>query len=238
MGRSRRDVQAGLTLIEIMISIALLALMMTVAWSTVVSTSDAKRIVEKSQERSHEIRVGMARMVKDISMAYLSANEDQSVIDDNRRRTLFVGKSSGNVDELRFSSFAHEPMWADADECEQTLISYLSATDRKDGRKTNLIRRETRRLTDQSNQGAQQVPAEHDILIRDIERVKFEYWNWRDKEWQDTWNSTAADQQRGRLPTRVRITVEVKVDKDRTRKYMTQARLAMQEELRFVAPAQ
>ncbi len=228
--------QAGLTLLEIMISIALLMLMMTVAWSSVVSTSNAKRMVEKSQERNHEIRVGMARLVKDISQAYLSANENQQVIDQTKRRTLFVGKSSGKVDELRFSSFAHVVMWADADESEQTMISYSAKPDRKDRDKVNLVRRETRRLPSQDN--FREVPAEHDVVIRNIEKVKFEYWDWRDNDWQESWNSTAQDGERGRLPSRVRITVEVKLDKDKTRKYTTQARIAMEEELRFVAPAQ
>jgi len=228
--------QAGMTLLEIMISIALLMMMMTVAWSTVVSTSNSKKMVEASQQRNHEIRVAMARMVRDISHAYLSANENQQIIDQTKRRTIFLGKSSGQVDELRFSSFAHEPMWADADECEQTMISYSAMSDRKNSRKVNLLRRETRRLS--SELDFKQIPATSDILIRNIERVKFEYWDWKDKDWQDSWNSTSADAERGRLPTRVRITVEVKIDKDRTRKYTTQARIAMQEELRFVAPAQ
>lgn len=229
--------QAGLTLLEIMISIALLMLMMTVAWSTVVSTSDSKKMVEASQQRNHEIRVAMARMVRDLSHAYLSANENQQVIDQTKRRTIFLGKSGGTVDELRFSSFAHDPMWANADESEQTMISYGSMSDRNDSRKTHLTRRETRRLSD-DQLDYKQVPASTDILIRDIQRVKFEYWDWRDKEWQESWNSTAADGERGRLPSRVRITVEIKIDERRTRKYTTQARLAMEEELRFVAPAQ
>jgi len=237
MSRPRHS-QSGMTLLEIMISIALLAMMMTIAWSAVVSTSHVKKVVEKSQERNHEIRVGMARLVKDISQAYLSANENQQVLDATKRRTIFLAKSSGTVDELRFSSFAHNAMWADANESEQTMISYSSGTDRKDSAKTNLIRRETRRMSGMANDDWKQIPAENDIVIRDIEKVKFEYWDWKDKEWQENWNSTAADGERGRLPTRVRITVEIKLDEDRKRKYTTQARIAMEEELRFVAPAQ
>lgn len=83
---------------------------------------------------------------------------------------------------------------------------------------------------------ASQTPAEVDLLIRDVESVKFEYYDWKDKSWKERWDSTQADAERSRLPTRVRITVEVGIDRGDDHevvKYITQARLSMQEELKF-----
>ena len=81
---------AGFTLLEVMIAIGILTVMMTMAWSTLSSSAQTKKHFEALQERNHEIRLAMARMVSDLSMAYLSANEDQNAV---HRRTVFVGKT-------------------------------------------------------------------------------------------------------------------------------------------------
>lgn len=222
----RRARQAGMTLLEVMIAMAILTFMLMIAWATISGTTTAKKNAEDSQASRRELRVAMARIVRDLDHAYLSANEDQNLLD---RRTLFVGKGSGSVDELRFSSLAHVSMWGDADESEQTLIAYYAESDPDDSSKTNLVRRESRRL---SNETWKTEPAEVDLLIPDVESVRFEYWEYKDKEWKAAWDSSGGDTQRGRLPTRVRITVELERGGAK-HKHTTQARLLMQEQLQF-----
>jgi len=230
---SRRDraarTEAGFTLIEVLIALAILAFMMTIAWSTTSSSAQAKKHFEALENRNNEIRMAQARMVQDLSSAYISSNEDQT---QQEKRTLFLGKSHGSVDELRFSSLGHRSLWAEANESEQTLIAYYSASDREDGSKTNLLRRESRRL---SNEPWKREPAEVDVLLRDVEKVEFEYYDWRDQSWKEDWDTTSPAGQKGRLPTRVRITIEVKNEGGQTVKYTTQARIMMQEELKFFA---
>ena len=221
-----RQSQAGMTLIEVLIALAMVSFMLIMAWSTTASVADAQRFFEAVQERNHEIRVAMNRMAKDLSSAYISGNEDKSL---DNRRTLLVSKENSPVDELRLSSLGHLTLWANANESEQTLISYHAVRDREDSGKTNLVRRESRRL---SNEPWESEPAEVDLLLRDVERVAFEYFDPRDNEWQDSWDSTGADAENGRLPERVRITVTVK-NGDREVKYTTQARVMMQEEVVF-----
>jgi len=225
--------ERGFTLIELLVSLAILSFMMLLAWSTTTGAAFARKNVEESQERDHEIRVAMSRMVRDLGAAYISANENQNHPD---RRTMFIGKDEGDVGELRFSSMSHQVMWADANESEQTVITYMAEDDPDDRSRTNLIRRERRRPTNDPSRERDE-PEEVDVLIRDVQRVTFEYWDWRDKEWKDTWDSTQADAERGRVPSRVRITVEIEVrDPEgdaRTIKFVTQARIMLQEELKF-----
>jgi len=220
--------QAGMTLIEIMIAIAILSLMMLLAWTTTSNTFDAKRRYEALEDRNREIRNGLGRVVVDLESAYLSQNEDMNATD---RRTMFIGKSGGHVPEIRFSSLSHRPLWADAHESDQTLIAYYAMTDKEDPSKTNWIRRESRRL---SNKPWKQEPADVDVLIHDVEDVKFQYWSWEDQEWRDQWDSTAAEGQRNRLPTRVRITLTYKNVKGDDVKITTEANLLMQEPLIFI----
>lgn len=219
--------QAGMTLIEVLIATALVGFMLIMAWSTTSSVSEAQRFFERVQERNHEIRVALGRMAKDISSAYISGNESSATRQSENPRTLFIGKDNRPVGELRFSSLGHMSLWANANESEQTLISYHAARDPDDASKTNLLRRESRRL---SNEPWEDEPAEVDLLLRDIESVTFEYFDYKDNEWQDSWDSTAADGEHERLPERVRITVILRTG-DREVKYTTQARVMMQEEL-------
>lgn len=226
---TRERHQAGFTLVELMIAVAITTFMMITAWSTTSGTAVARRNAEQIQARNHEIRVAMNIMASDLSSAYISANEDQN---DPDRRTLFIGEKESSVDELRFSSFNHRTLWADANESEQTLIAYYAEDDPEDSSVTNLLRRESRRL---SNEPWQQEPAQVDVLLRDVQEVSFEYWDWREKEWKETWDSTAADAENGRLPYRVRITIELENDAGKTVTFTSQARLLLQEELQFFA---
>ncbi|WP_428266097.1 type II secretion system protein GspJ [Haliangium sp.] len=217
-----------MTLIEVLLATAMMSFMLVMAWTATASVSDAQRYFESMQERNHEIRVALDRMSKDIGAAYISGNEDES-LDIDHRRTLFVGKDDRPVADLRFSSLAHRTLWANANESEQTLITYEEVRDREDPAKTNLVRRESRRL---SNEPWESEPAEVDLLLRDIESLEFEYFDPQDNDWQDTWDSTGADAERNRLPERVRIKLSLK-DGNRELEYHTQARIILQEKLQF-----
>jgi general secretion pathway protein J len=229
MSRRANRAERGFTMVELMISITVLALMMMLAWRVIGGTVETKQNLARQQEREHEIRVATSVMVRDLSSAYISANEEQTV---GERRTMFIGKPGSDVDDVRFSSLSHRVLWADANESEQTVISYAAETDPHDSSLTNLIRREQRRP---SNEPTRQEPAEVDLLVRNIKRVKFEYYDWKTKEFKENWDTTKADAERGRLPTRVRITIELENPSgsgDPIR-YMTQARPMLQEQLQF-----
>lgn len=216
--------QQGFTLIEVLVALSILAFMMVIAWSTTYTASTVKQRYEAIDERNHEIRVAMNRIARDLSSAYLSANEDQNRVE---RRTLMKGKA----EELRFSYFGHTPLWANANESEQGMIYYFLDADRRDASKTNLLRRENRRP---SYEPWESEPAEIDVLLRDVDKIEFEYFDHTDNEWKSRWDTTAADGEKGRLPTRVRYTITVKNETGAERTYVSQARIMMQEELRFV----
>ncbi len=223
--RNRR--QAGMTTIEIMVSMAIMLGMFTMAWSSFSGGLSIKKDSEAINERYHEIRVAMGRMVDDISAAYISANENQNK---EKRRTLFIGKDKGRVDELRFTSLGHRVLWADANESDQTMISYFQESDQEDSSKDNLIRRESRRPPDED---WEREPAEIEVLLRDIKKVQIEYYDWREKDWRETWDSTSADGQKGRLPSRVRVTITLESEQGDEVSFVTQARIMLQEELKF-----
>jgi type II secretion system protein J len=222
--RRRARAQAGLTLIEILIAMAIMGLMMMLAWTTINSAGNARTEFEAIEERNHEVRVAMARIVHDLESAYLSKNENQTL---DNRRTLFRGED----DELTFSTFGHSPMWSDANESDQTVVQYRIDTDRRSNEAKSLFRREVRRP---SNERLDSEPAETDVLLRGVERLKIEYWDWNDKDWQSSWDTTKQDAEKDRLPVRVRITLEYKNPRGDKLTLSTQARLLLQEPLNFL----
>jgi len=214
-----------MTLIEVMIASAILVLMMTLAWRTIANTSDARKGSALYQERNHEIRMALGKIVADFEAAYLSKNED---VNASHPRTLMVDKPGSKVPDIHFSTLGHRVLWADANESEQTVVSYMAHQSRENSGEVDLIRSERRRP---SNLPPEEEPAEYDVLVRNIDKLELQYWNWKNLEWQDTWDTTQSDGQRGMLPSRVKITITVKNADNRDIKIATQARICMQEPL-------
>jgi hypothetical protein len=142
-----------------------------------------------------------------------------------------LARSGSRVPDIRFSTLGHRALWADANESEQTVIWYLPHNDPEKSGVVDWVRREQRR---ESNEPPENEPSDYDILVHDIQNVKIEFWNWQNQQWQDTWDTTQADAQRGQLPSRVRITLTVKDRADRDYKITTEARCLMQEPLNFL----
>jgi prepilin-type N-terminal cleavage/methylation domain-containing protein len=222
--RARR-IQAGMTLLEVLLAIAILVVMMTLAWRTIANTSESKRVFERYQERNHELRMALGRVVRDFEAAYLSLNEDRNA---SHPRTMFIAKSGTRLPEVRFSTLGHRVLWADANESEQTVISYVSRDNPDRPGQIDWVRREQRRL---SYEPPETEPADYDVLVHDIVSAKLEFWNWKSLQWQDSWDTTQSDGQKGWLPSRVRITLTTKGPNDKDYKVMTEARVWMQEPL-------
>lgn len=222
-----RAAQRGMTLMEVMIASAVMVIMMALAWRTIMNTSNSRKTFEAYEERNHEIRMAMGRMVADFEAAYLSKNEDQNA---SHPRTMFIVKATGKVPDIHFSTLGHRVLWADANESEQTVIWYMAHNDPEHAGVVDLVRREQRR---ESNQPPEEEPSDYDVLIHDIYSVKIEMWSWKNLEWQDTWDTTQSDGQKNMLPSRVRITVTLKTPDGKDIKLSTQARIPMQEPLLF-----
>jgi prepilin-type N-terminal cleavage/methylation domain-containing protein len=222
-----RQLQAGMTLMEVMIAIAILVVMMALAWKTIANTSESKKLFERYEERNHELRMALGRIVRDFEAAYLSLNEDTNAVN---RRTMFIAKSSFKLPDVRFSTLGHRVLWADANESEQTVIQYLPHDDPNHAGVVDWVRREQRRP---SNQQPSEEPADYDVLVHDIAGAKLEFFNGKTTEWQSTWDTTQIDGQKGYLPSRVRITLTTKGPDDKEYKVTTEARIWMQEPLNF-----
>ena len=211
-------------MIELMLALALFTFITTIMWGSFSQTANSKRAVQSEQERTHSVRVALMRMAREIEMAYLSDNENTAI---SHRRTLFVASSRVDVDELTFSTFAHQRLRAGAAEGDTALINYFGARDPDDRRILNLMRRETRRL---QAEDPNLLVGESYVLCPDVSRVKIAFYDHKRKEWLTDWNTINASGQQY-LPTHVRITLTVFDERGQEVSYTTDARIQMTEKV-------
>jgi general secretion pathway protein J len=221
-------VKRGFTLVEVMVAVGILAMVTTLVWSSFRDTLRTKSAVEAQSARYRTVRLALERVAREMSQAYLSQNEDTT---QEFRRTFFIGKRKNDLDELRFSYFGHQRLYQDTDECDTAQVAYFGARDREHSW-LNLVRRETRRL---ANLRVEDSPGATDILCDDVVRLRFEYWDGRDKQWRDEWVTTAVDGQPDRLPAKVRITLVVHDERGKEVPFTTTTRISMQEPLSLKA---
>jgi general secretion pathway protein J len=222
----RRSSTRGFTLIEIMLAMAILAFVTTIMWGSFSQTATNKKAIENAQERLHTVRVALLRMAREIEMAYLSDSENTAL---THRRTQLTSAARGDVDELTFSSFAHQRLRAGAFEGDTALIKYYGAPDPDDRRVLNLMRRETRRL---QAEDPNILAGESYVLCPDVARVKFLFYDHRKKEWQTDWSTLNASGTQY-LPTHVRITLTVLDERGQEVTYATDARIQMTEKVSY-----
>jgi len=206
--------QSGFTLLEVMIALGILAVLSALVWSSFAPTWDAKQFVQEEADQYHGIRLAMGRMAREISMAFISDNYDTARY--RERPTHFVGDDSGNRDELRFTTLAHERLYEDAKESDQAIIEYRLDRDPDDRDKMALIRRVKTVIDEDPDDGGVEA-----VLATGIEGLDFDYWDVEEKDWVRDWD-TYDTAYANRLPERVRITLHVKGMDGKVRKFTTQ----------------
>jgi general secretion pathway protein J len=225
MNKTRQNA-AGFTLIEVMLALSILGFVTSIMWGSFSQTVTNKRAIESAQERLHTVRVALMRMAREIEMAYLSESENTAL---TYRRTFMTGTTRVDVDELRFSTFAHQRLRAGVAEGDTSLITYFGERDPDDRRVVNLMRRETRRL---QAENPDVMTGESYVLCPDVSKVKFTYFDHRRKEWANDWNTMSASGATY-LPTHVRITIIVFDERGKEVTYSTDARLLMTEKVGY-----
>jgi general secretion pathway protein J len=219
MTRTRR----GFTLIEIITAVGITAFIGVVIGVTFSTTIANKDVIEGQAERYRMLRTAMNRMTREIGAAYVSDRYDPKRYRDAfDRPTNFVGTR----DKLLFTSLAHQRLYADAKESDQSVIEYQvkRSPEPKVRDRDDLIRREKVILEERMERGGTE-----DILFEGIKKVEFQYWNSERKQWEDEWD-TRRSERRTILPTRVKITLIAVDENGKDVKYVSQARIMLNTE--------
>jgi general secretion pathway protein J len=218
----RRHGQAGFTLAEAMIAVAILALIGVLTYSTFSNAMDARDQAMAITQRYHQIRQAMQRMATEISMAFITAHKG---CDDPRTETAFVGKRSGNGMRLDFNSFSHFKMAADANESDQNELSYWVGRHPDDPDRTALMRREQARIDEEPDEGGIE-----QILAEDVTSLEFEFYDAKEDDWEDEWDTTSTDQ-KYRMPMFVSIRMKALGPNGEEETFVTKTRIFLKQQL-------
>lgn len=218
---SHRQRREGLTLIEILVSVAILAMVSLMVYGAFDQTFRNKRIVEEAQDRNHVIRLALTRMARELSMAYVSVQVNPN-IGLVRSRTAFVGSGFSGSSRLDFTAFAHQRLYADAHESDQCEISYFVGRDRDRAGVKNLLRRSQRRIDDDPRRGGLV-----QILVDNVRELSLHYLDSQTWTWLEEWDTTQGASQPNRLPVQVKIVLLAVDERGEPRRYATSASIAM-----------
>jgi len=218
-------IRRGFTLLEVMIAIAVLALIGTLTYKSFDSAYDLKRRVEAAEDRDQTVRGALDRIGREVSMTFLSEHYDRKRF--RERPTFFRLKDGRREAILTVTSFAHQRLHVDAKESDQAVFEYR--LERDDAGRTSLFRRVKAQIDEEPDRGGAKA-----ILAEDVLRFTVQAWDPRDREWRDEWDSNSPQRTGGALvPPRVRVAITVKDEQGKERTWSTQSRLLLTSPLDF-----
>lgn len=209
----------GMTLVEAMVAITILAIVATVVFGGFTQTMRNKRRVEEQADRAHVIRVAMERMVSELSMAYVSVHVNVNPAL-QMMNTCFIGGRGGRAHRIDFTSFSHRRLYRDAHESDQNELSYF-VTEHPERRDTLVLARRQQNRIDADPQTGGTIQ----VLVEDVLDFDAEYLDVVSGQWVDSWDTRDITHQPNRLPAQVKLMLTVRDDSapSRRRTYATRA---------------
>jgi general secretion pathway protein J len=200
----RRAAERGLTLIEILVSMSVLAMIAVLIYADFDSLAHARKVEGMRGDRARQARSAMLRISRELSGAFLSMHNPQNLALQTRM-TAFVGQSSTPFDRLDFSAFAHRRVSANAHESDQAEIGYFASPDPSVDGKFDLVRREQTPADLEPKRGGVV-----NVLVEDVESFDVRFLDAETNQWIETWDTMQVTSQPNRLPIEVRVTLTLK----------------------------
>lgn len=231
----RRDARRGLTLLEVLVSVGILALIGTLVYGALDGMQRSRSGIERIDDRYHQGRQAISRMSRELQSAFISLHQPQQIAA-STRTTVFIGTDSGTSDRIDFTSFSHRRLLRNVHESDQNELSYFMGRDPDRSDKFDLLRREQKEIDlDPTHGGIVNVLCE-DVTVFDVQ-----YLEPSTDTWLDSWDSTQVGTQGvyNRLPLQVKIKLTLRGGEgDRLIKLMTKVPVGMQTPLTFAIPRQ
>ncbi len=171
--------RAGFTLLEVLIAIAIVAMIVGLIWGSVAGTAESKDYIETGNEVYHEGHWALDKMEADLTTAFLDPRTNSN--------TRFLALNHDGVDnmpmdELHFTSFNHVKYNPSAQESDQCEVSYFIAENPDTGDQT-LYRREAIKLDIDPNNTTGEVYE----LAAGVVAFNLRYYD--GTEWLEEWDS-------------------------------------------------
>ena len=228
--RARRAA-AGMTLLEIIVSMAILAMISILIYGAFDALNRGKKGEALKAERSREGRGAIIRISRELSSAYLSMHTP-TLPALQTRLTAFVGQTSGSYARVDFTAFAHRRTESDSRQSDQAEVGYFVVKDPDVDDKWDLVRREQTPIDMEPWRGGVV-----NVLAEDVESFEIRYLDPLSGQWVEQWDTRQATGQINRLPLEVRVTLTLAhVPPGVQKVYTTKVMLPMQKPLAFGIP--
>lgn len=216
----------GLTLVEVLIAVAITAIIGTLVYGSFDRTYESREFVLRAQERYHTARLALERMSRELASAFVyDCRRLDTPSGELRHQTLFKVEPEGKVSRLTFTSFSHLRLFRDVRESDQNVIAYFGKNDRREGRRLNLMRREKPRIDDRPEEGGRE-----QVLCPDILSLQIELWDETKQDWVESWDCSQVERL-NTLPRMARLTLTVLDEYGKELALRTIARLHIQKPL-------
>ena len=202
-------VPRGMTLVELVISIGLLAVMTTISYTVIHGSSEVSEEATARSDLSKMGRNAMEMLRRELSQAFISQNQTEYY------KTVFKAVDRDPVDEVHFVSKAHEVRHANRKEGNVAEYSYFSESDWRDGNYRTLVHRESPNVDDDEERGGRLLALSHNVR-----ELNLRYFDEKKEEWVDEWDSESADNI-NRVPRAIEIRLELEDKEGRTASFFT-----------------
>jgi len=224
-----------MTLLEVLVSIGILALVGTLVYGALDGMNRSRVGIERIDDRYHQGRQALARISREMQSAFLSLHVPLQVTS-AVRTTVFIGTDSGSSDRVDFASFSHKRLQRNVHESDQNELSYFMGRDPDRSDKYDLLRREQKEIDLDPQRGGVV-----NVLCEDVTAFDLQYLEPSTDTWLDAWDSTqpANTGVFNHLPLQVKVRLSLRGGEgDRPIKLMTKISLGMQTPLTFAIPRQ
>ncbi len=197
--RLRRRRLFGFTLIEVLISIAILAAITSLLYGAFAALKHSKDGLARLQDRQREARLAMTRITRELQSAYLSAHAplNQALI---VQKTVFKSERGTPADRVDFTAFANRRLDRNSHVSDQCELSYFGSSNPDGSGTTDLVRRIDTEIDLEPDKGGRV-----EVLATDIDLFDLQYLDAMSGQWQESWDTTQSTGQPDRLPLQVRV---------------------------------
>lgn len=211
---SRISAPSGFTLLELLVSLAILAVVVTMVYASLRSSLDVMDRVDRDADLYRQARVVFSRLSEELSMAYPETRPGEP-------QSVFIGRDQAEMgrarDALQFASLSHIRFLPDQPESELTLLEYRVEKDPE--RDEWVLLREERPYL----YGGPDADTGAWVIGEGIEAFNLRYYD--GKVWADQWNTA----EREKFPRVVEIEIRLRDREDSPRSFITWAEIPIAE---------
>lgn len=210
--------QRGMSMMEVLIAVAILAMIGIYTNGSLLRTWRSKKLLEKVNDNYHGARAVLDRMAREMSMSYITppiVGGDQSRVP----VTLFKGEDSSPVSKVTFTSFSHVRVVRNTRESDQNVVGYYGKPNPKNTKVYQLFRREKVVIDGTPDEGGVAY-----ALLDNVVKLEIKYWDKQRGDFTQEWD-TQKIEFRGKLPPLIEIRLTVLGPGDREITFMTRTKL-------------